>query len=102
MTRRWALTFLAVLVGFLVTGRGTVRAHEEYRWVGTISKLDPKMTRMTMTWMEGKKQQSQVVVITEATSVTRNGTGVARTELKIGRSVVVIAMVDPDRPFEVP
>ena len=77
-------------------------AHDEYRYVGTISRIDAKVTRLTVKWTKDSKPQSATVAVTEATSVTRNGTGVRRSELKIGLSVVVIAIWDPDRPLEVP
>src|SRR5215217_4894430 len=77
-------------------------AHDEYRYVGTISRIDAKVTRLTVKWTKDSKPQSATVAVTEATSVTRNGTGVRRSELKTGLSVVVIAIWDPDRPLEVP
>src|SRR5215207_3921095 len=100
--RRRPIAAFALLFAVLTCGAAPAGAHDEYRYVGTISRIDAEVTRLTVKWTKDSKPQTATVAITEATSVTRNGTGVRRSELKTGLSVVVIAIWDPDRPLEVP
>jgi hypothetical protein len=100
--RRRPIAAFPLLFAALTCGAAPTVAHDEYRYVGTISRIDAKVTRLTVKWTKNSKPETATVAITEATSVTRNGTGVRRSELKAGVSVVVLAIWDPDRPLEVP
>jgi hypothetical protein len=86
----------ALLIAVLTFGAARAGAHETYRYVGTIAKLDPKGTWLTVKWTVKGKVQTVEVAIVSSTSVTKNGIGMARSVLKPGLSVVVLAEEDDD------
>jgi hypothetical protein len=95
-------TAVAVFLGIFVVCRATVRAEDLFLYLGTIAKLDAKMTQMTVTWTEDSEERSAEVAIGAATSVTREGRGVARSELKVGQKVFVIAEFNQYLSIDVP
>lgn len=69
----------------------TVTADDVHIIVGTIATIDAAATRMTITWTEDGKEDSEEVALSPSTSITRNGVGVAKSELKAGVKVTVLA-----------
>lgn len=69
----------------------TVTADDVHIIVGTIAKIDADATRVTITWTEDGREDSEDVAISPSTSITRDGIGVAKSELKPGVNVTVLA-----------
>lgn len=88
MTRRLiGLTMLGLLV---LNAALPLSAHEEYRIIGTVSKI-------TATRIDVKQTKDGKIIkidMNKQTKVTRDKKPVAVTELKVGRSVVVDAFGD--------
>ena len=63
--------------------------------VGTVTKIDDEFTRMTITWTIDGETRSEEVAISQATSITRDGVGVPRSEVAVGVAVTVLAMENP-------
>ena len=87
MTRR--LMIAGVLAG-LVVGMAPAAAHDDYRIIGTITKV----TANTLDVKQTKDGRTIAMATDEATLVTRNEKKVSATELKVGLSVVVDANGD--------
>ena len=71
-------------------------------YIGTIARIDARYTRMTMEWRVETDVRSAEVAIGAATSITRDGVGVGRTELRVGVRAAVIAMVNIYVRLDVP
>jgi hypothetical protein len=87
MTRR--LMMLAALGLFLVSTT-PAWAHDEYRIIGTVTKITAKMLDVKQT----KDGKVVMIDILDTTIVTRETKKVAATELKVGLNVVVDARGD--------
>jgi len=87
MTRR--LMILGMLAG-LVVGAAPAAAHDDYRIIGTVTKITAKTLDVKQT-KDGKTISMRT---DEATLVTRDKKKVSTTELKTGLSVVVDARGD--------
>jgi hypothetical protein len=87
---------LAAITGLLLIAvAGTpVRAHEKFRFVGVLSKIDPKAGTLDITYKAEGKDSLVTVYLTEATSITRDGKKLAKSALKNGLYVVVDAWGD--------
>jgi hypothetical protein len=77
----------------LVAGPGAA-AHDEFRFIGSLSKMNAAGTRLSVTFMENGKQETVEVAITAKTAITRDKKTIARTALKVGLYVVVDALGD--------
>lgn len=88
MTRR-IITVCTLIV--LAAAAIPLRAHEAFRFVGTISKHQG-----TQLGVKIKEGRTVYVELTKKTIVLRDKTKVAATELKPGLSVVVDALGDDD------
>ena len=88
MTRR--IITLATLI-FLAIGATGVRAHEAFRFVGTVASI--KATQLAVKTAQGR---TVYIEMTKKTIVLRDKTKVTATELKPGLSVVVDALGDDD------
>lgn len=86
MTRR--ITTLVTLA-LLVLGATQLLAHEEFRIIGTIAKRQD--SRLDVKTKEGKIIS---IALNDDTLVSRDKKKVNATELKIGRSVVVVGWGD--------
>ena len=86
MTRRfWIATlFLAVACAGI-----QVSAHDDYRFVGTVVKMDTGKGQLTFKTKEEGKDLTLVVSVTAKTSIEKDGKKASRTDLKAGVSVVV-------------
>jgi hypothetical protein len=73
-------------------------ADEVYEYVGTISRIQvtaPTVSWLTIEWSRGTETVQADVVVAVSTSVTRNGVGVDRSELRAGTPATVWAEVSP-------
>ena len=85
-------TFIAVVAaGFLVAGTVALSAHEEFRVVGTISKLQAAV--MNVKARDGKLAS---IRLDKQTAISRDGKKVEAAELKVGLTVVVDAYGDSE------
>lgn len=71
-----------------------VAAHDEFRFIGSLSKMNSAGTRLSVTFMENGKEETVEVAITAKTAITRDKKTIARTALKVGLYVVVDALGD--------
>jgi hypothetical protein len=88
MTRR-IVTLTTLLV--LALGAASLRAHEAFRIIGTISSL-----KATQLGVKTKQGRTVYIELKKTTIVLRDKTKVPATELKTGLSVVVDALGDDD------
>ena len=87
MTRRLILiALLAACLGIPTSSR----AHEKFRIIGTVAKVDPKDLEIKQT----KDGKIIGMDMTPGTVVTRDGKKVAATQLKVGLYVVADAFGD--------
>jgi hypothetical protein len=94
MTRR---LMMAAFLAILVAGSAPVAAHDDYRVVGTISKVTAK----TLDVKQTKNGKTISMAMNDATIVTRNMKKVEASELKPGVSVVVDARGDSLKDLQV-
>lgn len=87
MTRR---LMIAGVLAALVVGAAPTAAHDDYRIIGTITKVTAKTLDVKQT-KDGKTISMRT---DEATLVTRDKKKVSATELKVGLNVVVDARGD--------
>ena len=90
---------LGTLVAFVVLAAGLgvapASAHDEFRFVGTVVRVETGRNRFSMKFREEDKTEVTVqIAFTPKTEVTRDKKNVARSELKAGMSVVVDALGD--------
>ena len=88
MTRR--IIILATLI-VLVLGAVPTRAHEAFRFVGTLTKREA-----TQLGVKTKEGRTVYVELKKTTIILRDKTKVPATDLKPGLSVVVDALGDDD------
>jgi hypothetical protein len=85
MTRRLMLTLLLLVVAAI-----PALAHDDYRIIGTIVKVDANRIDVKQT----RDRKVVSMLMETSTLVTRDKKKVARTELKVGANVVVDARGD--------
>jgi hypothetical protein len=83
-------TFIAALCALVLTAAVTLSAHDEYRIIGTVTKL----TASTLTVKQTKDGKVFKMKTDANTLVTRDKKKVARSEIKTGGHVVVDALGD--------
>lgn len=86
MKRMMMAALLAVLLGSVAT----LSAHDEYRIIGTVTKVAPA----SLTVKQTKDGKTFTMKVDANTIVTRDKKKVARTDLKTGAYVVVDALGD--------
>ena len=91
MTRRLASALLAI--GVLVGGT-SASAHDEYRFIGSLTAVDTAKPRISVTFKENGKDETVHVVLNGKTVVTRDKKKVDRSTLKVGLYVVIDALGD--------
>ena len=85
----------AFLIGaLLVGGSVTARAHDQFRFVGTVVRLEAAKNLLTFKTREDKKDLTLKVHLTPKTTIERNGKPVPRSDLKPGVAIVVDAYGD--------
>ena len=81
---------IAGILSLLIVGASPAAAHEDYRVIGTITKVTAK----TLDVKQTKDGKTVSMAMNEETLVTRDETTVGTAELKTGLSVVVDARGD--------
>ena len=90
--KTWSSAISAVVILFAFTS-GTF-AHDEFRFIGTLTKMDAARGRVTMKVVENRKEETIEIALTPKTEITRDKKRVARSELKAGLYLVVDALGD--------
>jgi hypothetical protein len=98
MTRR---RFTGALVAFLAVSGVALRAHDEFRFVGTVVSMDAAKNRLGVKFKEANgKEETVQIAIKSTTEITRDKKKVPKTALKAGISVVVDALGDDYNTLE--
>ena len=84
----------AVLVAFVALATTPVHAHDEFRFVGTVAKVDSVKARFSIKFRDQGKDETVEIQLYAGSIITRDGKNVPRTELKPGLTVVVDALGD--------
>ena len=84
----------AVVLGALAFGAGRVSAHDKFRFIGTVVKVDGKKHVLTMKTNDKAYPPVLEIDITPKTRIERNGQKAAAADLKPGMHVVVDALGD--------
>jgi hypothetical protein len=90
MTRR----IVSGVILMCLTLVATTVAHERFRFVGSVVKMDRTKNVLTMKTIENKKELVLQIAIKAKTAIDRNGKKAAAAELKPGLSIVVDALGD--------
>ena len=90
--KTWSLAISAVVLLFALTS--AARAHDEFRFIGSLTKVDAARGRVTMKVVENRKEETIEIALTPKTEITRDKKRVARSELKAGLYLVVDALGD--------
>ena len=90
--KTWCSAISAVVILFAFTS--SPFAHDEFRFIGTLTKMDAARGRVTMKVVENKKEETIEIALTPKTEITRDKKRVARSELKAGLYLVVDALGD--------
>ena len=85
---------MAVIVSVLVATASPAFAHDEFRFVGVVTKVDTQKHRISITFKENGKEETVAVNLTAKTTISRDGKPAARTALRVGTNVVVDALGD--------
>ncbi|MEO8078800.1 MAG: hypothetical protein ABI818_20930 [Acidobacteriota bacterium] len=87
-------TFAAVTLTCLIGATTPTRAHDMFRFVGTVVKMDVAKKSLRMKFVENKKELVVDIAVTERTPIERDGKKASRSDLKPGLNVVVDALGD--------
>lgn len=90
--KTWCSAISAVVLLLALTS--ATFAHDEFRFIGTVTKMDAARGRVTMKVIENKKEETIEIALTPKTEITRDKKRVARSELKAGLYLVVDALGD--------
>ncbi len=90
--KTWCSAISAVVLLLALTS--ATFAHDEFRFIGTVTKMDAARGRVTMKVVENKKEETIEIALTPKTEITRDKKRVARSELKAGLYLVVDALGD--------
>jgi len=90
--KTWCSAISAVVLLLALTS--ATFAHDEFRFIGTVTKIDTARGRVTMKVIENKKEETIEIALTPKTEITRDKKRVARSELKAGLYLVVDALGD--------
>ena len=90
--KTWSSAISAVVFLFALTSAAF--AHDEFRFIGTLTKVDAARGRVTMKVVENRKEETIEIALTPKTEITRDKKRVARSELKAGLYLVVDALGD--------
>ena len=91
---REARVLVTALVAVVVLLSLPVHAHDEFRFVGTVVKVDTVKNRFSLKFREQGKDETVEIQLYAGSTITRDGKTVPRTELKAGLTVVVDALGD--------
>lgn len=93
-TMRNARAVAAVVLLLMGVGIAPAWAHDEFRFVGSLVAVDVAKNRVSIKFKENGKEETVPVKLTQQTLITRDKQKVAKTELKVGLSVVIDALGD--------
>lgn len=82
------------LVVVALLASAMVRAHDQFRFVGSVVRVDLRAHKLTIKIEENKKLQTFSVLLTSTTEVERDGKPSTVATLRRGQSVVVDAYGD--------
>lgn len=91
----WKRPLLSVLlVTAMVVVPAVVRlaAHDEFRFVGEVTKVDSPKNQVSVKYTESGKDETVVVTLTAKTEITRDKKPVPKSQLRVGLHVVVDAL----------
>ena len=84
---------LAVLLAASTPWSASVLAHDEYRFIGVVTKMDAAKNLVSVRYKEfDGKEDTVEVTITAKTRITRDNKPAAKTELRPGVNVVIDAL----------
>jgi hypothetical protein len=83
---------LAIFALLLALAVAPIHAHDELRFVGTVTKFDAKSNVLTVKYKENGKDESVDIDLTAKTEVTRDKKPLPRAQLRPGAYVVVDAL----------
>lgn len=92
MIARWSS--LACVLALLAGLAPAIAAHDEFRFIGTLTKMDAARGRLTMKVVENRKEETIEIALTPKTEITRDKKRVTRGALKAGLYLVVDALGD--------
>jgi hypothetical protein len=85
----------AVTLLLFAAGAAPLRAHDEFRFVGEVVKMDTAKSRVSVRFREADKTIATVeIAILATTEITRDKKPVSKSELRSGVHVVVDALGD--------
>jgi hypothetical protein len=87
--RRWMT--LCVIVTVLVGGSTTIRAHDDFRIIGTLMKHEASKIEV-----KNKEGKTISIRLDKQTAISRDKKKVAPSELRVGQSLVVDAYGDTE------
>jgi hypothetical protein len=84
---------LALVIGLVSLGTTGLFAHDEFRFVGVVTKTDLAKNTVTMKYKEfNGKEEIVTVTLNAKTKITRDNKAVPKTELRANINVVVDAL----------
>jgi hypothetical protein len=90
MRRLWVwIVVIGVALGGVLAS-----AHDQFRFIGTVVRMEIGRNTLTIRTTENKKELTLKIAVTEKTPVTKDGKPVSRAELKPGTHIVVDALGD--------
>jgi hypothetical protein len=89
--------FITMLALVAVTLSASLLAHDELRFIGTVTKFDVKTNIVTVKYRENGKDETVDVDLTAKTELTRDKKAIARAQLRPGVHVVVDALGCEDK-----
>ena len=78
-----------LIAAVLITGSAAAAAHDQFRFVGTVVRLEAAKNLLTFKTREDKKDLTLKVHLTAKTTIQRDGKPVPRSDLKPGVAIVV-------------
>jgi biopolymer transport protein ExbD len=85
----------ASLLALLIVGATPSWAHDEFRFVGTLVKVELPQQRVSVKFKEADgKDETVQIALKKDTEITRDKKKIDRSQLKAGLSVVVDALGD--------
>lgn len=94
MTKRYLVTAAALILLFLILCAPALSAHERFRFVGTIVRMDSAKKLLIMKTGRKEHPRELEIGITDKTRIEKDGRKLPASELKSGRYVVVDALGD--------
>ena len=91
---------LAATALLFVVGVSPARAHDEFRFVGTLVNVEAAKNRVSVKFKENGKDETVHVKLTGQTLITRDKKKISKSDLKAGLSVVVDALGDDYETLE--